>query len=73
MEIELEVSGSEDLLAIYSALKVEGPVELRSGRLYMRFECSDDSIAQLRAMVNTWLRLLKIASEMVELVKEYNQ
>ncbi len=70
MEIEFEISGTGDLLAIYSALRVEGPVALRSGRLYMRFECSDDSIARLRAMVNTWLRLLKIASDMVEIVNQ---
>ncbi len=71
MEIEFEVRGT-GLDIIYRALRVEGPVALRNGRLYMRFECDEAEITRLRAMVNTWLRLLKIASEMVEISKGCN-
>ena len=74
MEIEIEVEGAESFLkTIYESIKEEqeeGKVNtvLRDGLLYMSIGGSSDEIARLRAVVNTWLRLLKIAEDMVEVI-----
>ena len=74
MEIEIEVEGAESFLkTIYESIKEEqeeGKVNtvLRDGLLYMSIGGSSDEIARLRAVANTWLRLLKIAEDMVEVI-----
>jgi len=80
MEIEIEVEGAESFLkTIYESIKEERGQEqeegkgevntvLRDGLLYMSIGGSSDEIARLRAVANTWLRLLKIAEDMVEVI-----
>ncbi|PXF52010.1 MAG: hypothetical protein C4B56_07410 [Candidatus Methanophagaceae archaeon] len=80
IEIEIEVEGAETFLkTIYESIKEERGQEqeegkgevntvLRDGLLYMSIGGSSDEIARLRAVVNTWLRLLKIAEDMVEVI-----
>ena len=74
VEIEIEVEGAESFLkTIYESIKEEqeeGKVNtvLRDGLLYMSIGGSSDEIARLRAVVNTWLRLLEIAEDMVEVI-----
>jgi len=74
VEIEIEVEGAETFLkTIYESIKEEqeeGKVNtvLRDGLLYMSIGGSSDEIARLRAVANTWLRLLKIAEDMVEVI-----
>jgi len=80
MEIEIEVEGAESFLkTIYESIKEERGQEqeegkgevntvLRDGLLYVSIGGSSDEIARLRAVVNTWLRLLKIAEDMVEVI-----
>ena len=80
VEIEIEGEGAESFLkTIYESIKEErgqeqgegkGEVDtvLRDGLLYMSIGGSSDEIARLRAVANTWLRLLKIAGDMVEVI-----
>ena len=80
VEIEIEGEGAESFLkTIYESIKEERGQEqeegkgevntvLRDGLLYVSIGGSSDEIARLRAVVNTWLRLLKIAEDMVEVI-----
>ena len=80
VEMEIEVEGAETFLkTIYESIKEERGQEqeegkgevntvLRDGLLYMSIGGSSDEIARLRAVANTWLRLLKIAEDMVEVI-----
>ena len=80
VEVEIEVEGAESFLkTIYESIKEEQGQEqeegkgevnivLRDGLLYMSIGGSSDEIARLRAVANTWLRLLKIAGDMVEVI-----
>jgi len=75
VEVEIGVEGTESFLkTVYESIKEEqeeGKVNtvLRDGLLYVSMGGSSDEIARLRAVVNTWLRLLKIAEDMVEVIK----
>ena len=75
VEVEIGVEGTESFLkTVYESIKEEqeeGKVNtvLRDGLLYMSIGGSSDEIARLRAVANTWLRLLKIAEDMVEVIK----
>ncbi len=75
VEVEIGVEGTESFLkTIYESIKEEqeeGKVNtvLRDGLLYVSIGGNSDEIARLRAVVNTWLRLLKIAEDMVEVIK----
>ncbi len=75
VEVEIGVEGTESFLkTVYESIKEEqeeGKVNtvLRDGLLYVSIGGSSDEIARLRAVVNTWLRLLKIAEDMVEVIK----
>ena len=75
VEIEVGVEGTESFLkTVYESIKEEqeeGKVNtvLRDGLLYVSIGGNSDEIARLRAVVNTWLRLLKIAEDMVEVIK----
>jgi len=75
VEVEIGVEGTESFLkTIYESIKEEqeeGKVNtvLRDGLLYVSMGGNSDEIARLRAVVNTWLRLLKIAEDMVEVIK----
>ncbi|MEA2075503.1 MAG: KEOPS complex subunit Pcc1 [Euryarchaeota archaeon] len=80
IEAEFEFEAEEEIVkTIYESIKEEtdrGIDKKRSSvdlilsgntlRVYMRGE----DIIKLRAVANTWLRLLKIADEMVHVVKE---
>ena len=74
IEFEVEVEGAESVLkTVYESIKEEREegvnTALKGGllSLYMSGSGSNE-IARLRAVVNTWLRLLKIAQDMVEAV-----
>ncbi len=75
VEVEIGVEGTESFLkTVYESIKEEqeeGKVNtvLRDGLLYVSIGGNSDEIARLRAVVNTWLRLLKIAEDMVEVIK----
>jgi len=75
VEVEIGVEGTESFLkTVYESIKEEqeeGKVNtvLRDGLLYVSMGGNSDEIARLRAVVNTWLRLLKIAEDMVEVIK----
>jgi len=81
VEVEIGVEGTESFLkTVYESIKEEqeegkGEVNtvLRDGLLYVSIGGSSDEIARLRAVVNTWLRLLKIAEDMVEVIKEMSE
>lgn len=80
IEAEFEFEADEEIVkTIYESIKEEADrgidkkrssvdLTLSGGtlRVYMRGE----DIIRLRAVANTWLRLLKIADEMVHVVKE---
>lgn len=74
VEVEIGVEGTESFLkTVYESIKEEqeeGKVNtvLRDGLLYVSIGGNSDEIARLRAVVNTWLRLLKIAEDMVEVI-----
>jgi tRNA threonylcarbamoyladenosine modification (KEOPS) complex Pcc1 subunit len=83
IEAEFEFEDEEEIVkTIYESIKEErerGIDEKRSSvdlalngntlRVYMRGE----DIIRLRAVANTWLRLLKIAEEMIEVVGEHEK
>ena len=81
VEVEIGVEGTESFLkTVYESIKEEqeegkGEVNtvLGDGLLYVSIGGSSDEIARLRAVVNTWLRLLKIAEDMVEVIKEMSE
>ena len=74
IEFEVEVEGAESVLkTVYESIKEEREegvnTVLKDGLLLLYVSISGNSsneIARLRAVVNTWLRLLKIAQDMVE-------
>lgn len=74
IEFEVEVEGAESVLkTVYESIKEEREegvnTVLKDGLLSLYVSISGNSsneIARLRAVVNTWLRLLKIAQDMVE-------
>ncbi|RCV64249.1 KEOPS complex subunit Pcc1 [Methanophagales archaeon] len=79
MRVEAEFEFGADaanLEKIYTAVKEERADESDKKRSFVNIElegtkldihiCGDD-IVRLRAAVNTWLRLVKIAEEMIEL------
>ena len=75
IELEVEVEGAESVLkTVYESIKEEREegvnTVLKDGllSLYVSISGSSNEIARLRAVVNTWLRLLKIARDMVEVV-----
>jgi len=76
IEFEVEVEGAESVLkTIYESIKEEQEegvnTVFKDGLLLLYVSISGNSsnkIARLRAVVNTWLRLLKIAQDMVEVV-----
>ena len=74
IEFEVEVEGAESVLkTVYESIKEEREegvnTVLKDGLLSLYVSgSSSNEIARLRAVVNTWLRLLKIARDMVEVV-----
>jgi len=75
IEFEVDVEGAESVLkTVYESIKEEqeeGVNTVFKGgllSLYVSISGSSNEIARLRAVVNTWLRLLKIAQDMVEVV-----
>ena len=74
IEFEVEVEGAESVLkTVYESIKEEreeGVNTVFKGGLLSLYVSgsSSNEIARLRAVVNTWLRLLKIAQDMVEVV-----
>ena len=76
IEFEVEVEGAESVLkTVYESIKEEREegvnTVFKGGLLSLYVSISGSSsneIARLRAVVNTWLRLLKIAQDMVEVV-----
>lgn len=78
MRFEAEFEFDDDvakLKTVYNAVKEEWADETDKKRSFVNIElkgtklgihiCSDD-VVRLRAAVNTWLRLVKIAEEMIE-------
>jgi len=78
MKVEAEFEFDDDvakLKAVYKAVKEEWADETDKRRSFVNIElkgtklgiyiCGDD-VVRLRAAVNTWLRLVKIAEEMIE-------
>ena len=78
MRVEAEFEFDDDvakLKTIYNAVKEEWADEAERKRSFVNIElkgtklgihiCGDD-VVRLRAAVNTWLRLVKIAEEMIE-------
>ena len=74
IEFEVEVEGAESVLkTIYESIKEEQEegvnTVFKDGLLSLYVSgSSSNEIPRLRAVVNTWLRLLKIAQDMVEVV-----
>ena len=74
IEFEVEVEGAESVLkTVYESIKEEREegvnTVFKDGLLSLYVSgSSSNEIARLRAVVNTWLRLLKIAQDMVEVV-----
>ena len=76
IELEVDVEGVESVLkTVYESIKEEQEegvnTVFKGGSLSLYVSISGSSsneIARLRAVVNTWLRLLKIAQDMVEVV-----
>ena len=74
IEFEVDVEGAESVLkTVYESIKEEreeGVNTVFKGGLLSLYVSgsSSNEIARLRAVVNTWLRLLKIAQDMVEVV-----
>jgi len=76
IELEVDVEGAESVLkTVYESIKEEQEegvnTVFKGGLLSLYVSISGSSsneIARLRAVVNTWLRLLKIAQDMVEVV-----
>ena len=76
IEFEVDVEGAESVLkTVYESIKEEREegvnTVFKGGLLSLYVSISGSSsneIARLRAVVNTWLRLLKIAQDMVEVV-----
>ena len=74
IEFEVEVEGAESVLkTVYESIKEEREegvnTVFKDGLLSLYVSGSgSNEIARLRAVVNTWLRLLKIAQDMVEVV-----
>ena len=76
IEFEVDVEGAESVLkTVYESIKEEQEegvnTVFKDGLLLLYVSISGNSsnkIARLRAVVNTWLRLLKIAQDMVEVV-----
>ncbi len=78
MRVKAEFEFDDDvakLEAVYKAVKEEWADETDKRRSFVNIElkgtklgiyiCGDD-VVRLRAAVNTWLRLVKIAEEMIE-------
>ena len=74
IEFEVDVEGAESVLkTVYESIKEEREegvnTVFKDGLLSLYVSGnSSNEIARLRAVVNTWLRLLKIAQDMVEVV-----
>ena len=82
-EFELE-DEAEIVKTIYESIKEEhqaeeaameedkksSSLEITLNRTKLCVRIGSDDIIQLRAAVNTWLRLLKIAAEMTQVVRE---
>jgi len=76
IEFEVDVEGAESVLkTVYESIKEEREegvnTVFKGGLLSLYVSISgggSNEIARLRAVVNTWLRLLKIAQDMVEAV-----
>jgi tRNA threonylcarbamoyladenosine modification (KEOPS) complex Pcc1 subunit len=77
-EFEFEAD-AETVQTIYQSIKEEQDtgdatrrsavaLELRGQTLYMTL--SEDDPTRLRAVANTWLRLVKVAYEMIEVIEE---
>ncbi len=79
MRVEAEFEFDDDvakLEAVYKAVKEEWADETDKRRSFVNIELKGsklcihirgDDVVRLRAAVNTWLRLVKIAEEMIEL------
>ncbi len=77
---EFEFKDEEEILkTIYESIKEEREEGIAKNRSFVNLALngntlsvymSGDDIIRLRAVANTWLRLLKIADEMVHVVKE---
>lgn len=77
---EFEFKDEEEILkTIYESIKEEREEGIDKNRSFVNLALngdtlsvymSGDDIIRLRAVANTWLRLLKIADEMVHVVKE---
>ncbi len=77
-EFEFEAD-AETVQTIYQSIKEEqdpgtmttqSAVELELQGQTLRLSLSEDDPARLRAVANTWLRLVKVAHEMVEVIEE---
>jgi tRNA threonylcarbamoyladenosine modification (KEOPS) complex Pcc1 subunit len=80
-EFELE-DEAELVRTVYESIKEENKMDalekdkrrslvdisLKGNTLYLRIE--GDDLIRVRAAANTWLRLLKVAAEMVQVLKE---
>lgn len=60
----------EELRAEEFGDKKSASVELTHTGPTLRLQISTTDVVRLRAMVNTWLRLIKIAAEMTQVVRE---
>ena len=77
-EFEFEAD-AETVQTIYQSIKEEFEPADAAGRSAVALEfrgqtlhmaLSEDDTTRLRAVANTWLRLVKVANEMVEVIKE---
>ncbi len=80
IEAEFELEDEEEIVkTVYASIKEERDIEKDKRRSFVDIAfkgtklsvciCGDDIIS-VRAAANTWLRLLKIAEEMVQVVRE---
>lgn len=80
IEAEFELEDEEEIVkTVYVSIKEERDIEKDKRRSFVDIAlkgtilsvciCGDD-IIRVRAAANTWLRLLKIAEEMVHVVRE---
>jgi len=80
IEAEFELEDAEEIVkTIYESIieerengrdKTRSSVDLALNGNTLRVYMRGDDIIRLRAVANTWLRLLKVADEMVQVVKE---